>query len=249
MACERCTGKTRKDAHCKRRAACVNIAKTDRCISHQRGGPVRKSRSEVPVTLKLMHVPGDGSCLFHSILLASLAAKGLDVTTLSRSYIVRNSKKLRQAAVDYVIRHLRTPLGGIRGNMTGSELILNEYASSSVDGEAGIKDGPSYKRVMSKTTTYAGNTELIALSALLKAKIVVHVRTGGESEFDAANTGGRVNAYHLHFDPGAKHYMPYIPRPTITRKTIRLEPARVHAKKKTDKKSSYKKALSNFYPV
>ncbi|GAQ89982.1 hypothetical protein KFL_005860010 [Klebsormidium nitens] len=142
-----------------------------------------------------MHVPGDGSCLFHSILLASLAAKGVDVTTLSRTYIIRNSKKLRQAAVDYVIGHMRTPLGGIRGNLTGGELILNEYASNNVDGEANIKDGPSYKRVMSRTTTYAGNTELIALSALLKAKIVVHIKSGGESEFDTANTRGRIRVF------------------------------------------------------
>lgn len=199
-----------------------------------------------------MHVPGDGSCLFHSVNLALAAAKGLDVSKLSRASIIANSQKLRLATVNYVLRHYRRPLGDIQGNLTGSELIRFKYASSHVDGEASITDAHSYKRVMSQPAIYAGNTELVALSALLRAKIVVHMRTG-ETEFDAAKTGGRLHQLHLYFDAGAKHYMPYVPELTIKRRTIKVEPARVRrvpqVQPKRRPKSNYKRALSRFYPV
>ncbi|GAQ92012.1 proline-rich extensin-like receptor kinase (PERK) family [Klebsormidium nitens] len=58
---------------------------------------------------------------FHSL------HSGHPVVINDERLLVQASLKLRHAAVDYVLEHYRKPLGGIKGNLTGRDLVLLEW--------------------------------------------------------------------------------------------------------------------------
>jgi hypothetical protein len=127
---------------------------------------------------RVVEVPGDGSCLFHSVFIAYRSLQSGHPTINDERLLVRASLKLRHAAVDYILEHYRKPLGGIKGNLTGRDLVLLEYGSDAVDGEESVKGPLTYARKMRDGNTFGGNTELCALSAILKVAVVVEQAAG-----------------------------------------------------------------------
>lgn len=168
----------------------------------------------MPPNGRIMNVPGDGSCLFHSVFLAFYdCCRGLHNVNFTEKGLVDASNHLRGLVVDYVLDHYRKPLGGVSGNMSGRELITLEYASDSTDGESSVRGPSTYARMMRDTNTHAGSTELFALSAILDAVIVVHYRNGDGRHVvvDTLKRGHKhLIILHVLFDPQNKHYSPIL---------------------------------------
>lgn len=170
--------------------------------------------ARIPPKARIVHVPGDGSCLFHSVFLAFYdCCKGLHNVKYTEKGLVDASSHLRGLVVDYVLEHYRKPLGGIPGNMYGRDLIALEYASDASDGEGSVRGPSTYARMMRDTNTYAGSTELGALSALLDAVIVVHYAEGNGRHvvIDTLKRGAsHLIILHILFSPKNKHYSPIL---------------------------------------
>jgi hypothetical protein len=115
--------------------------------------------------------------------------------------------------VDYVLDLYKKPFGGISNNMCGRDLILLEYASDSADGEGSVRGPLTYAQKMRDTNTYAGNTELFALAAMLDVLIIVHYLNldAGSITVDPKKRGSVQSiVLHVVFDPQTKHYSPIL---------------------------------------
>lgn len=139
----------------------------------------------------------------------------------------RVAQRLRDAAVQYIIKNYRRPLDGVPGNATGRDLVYMEYV---VDPElrGKVKGPKTYVEYMTNYTTYAGVTELHALSGLLRCGIVVHPH--GSTQRNACEEGQYFNVQrgpseverktnefddvilHLAFDEDSQHYSAIVSR-------------------------------------
>jgi hypothetical protein len=158
---------------------------------------------------RTIEVPGNGSCLFHSVFIAYRALMTQRPPEgITAGPLVAASAKLRNAAVDYIIDHYRKPLGGIKGNMRGCDLVLLEYASDDHDGEENVRGPMTYARKMMDVTTFGGNTELHALSALLDVAIVVHQTAGTPQTVDTLGCSGKRRRRTIELLLESQHYRP-----------------------------------------
>lgn len=178
----------------------------------------------------VVDVPADGTCMFHAVFTCFYHAhRGTVLEPMSQSAIPKMRKashRLRLATVAYVLRHYRRPLGGAQGNSTGRELVTMEYVLD--PNLKNVVKGPkTYAQYMSNYATFGGETELHAMSAMLKCAILVHSYGTGTPESyvegqyinafrGAAVTSARQNPFgdpilHLHFDAGSEHYAAIIP--------------------------------------
>ena len=154
-----------------------------------------------------LEVPGDGSCLFHAVLTAYFAEKKARLPVYADPRrLHETSLKLRERAVHHVLRHYDKPLGD--GFDTGKDLIMLEYGSSEGDPLGPpIRDPVQYLKHMRHPTTFAGNTEIVALSQILRSTITV-VQAGVP---DQAYRFPRPEAtIRVRFDPSSRHYTPLV---------------------------------------
>lgn len=170
----------------------------------------KRYTSRLPAEYIVRPVSGDGSCMFASVVVAKLAASRKKVSRkeLPDSVTRKAARHLRRQTVDYILEKYDTPMGIRPQTVTGRELIQNEFLSEGNDD--GIRGPKSYRRVMYDPKTYASNAELVALSSLLKTRIVVHQRDYPTYVF-AYGGGAERPALHLRFDRGGPHYDPYVP--------------------------------------
>lgn len=180
--------------------------------------------SGVPDGAVVVDVPGDGSCMFHAVFLGffyAMRSKAIDPKKDAEK-LKKASYRLRAACVDYLLRHYRRPLGGVKGNLTSRELILLEYASDASAKQV-VKGPKTYKEYMMRPTTYGGETELHGLSGLLKVGIVIHNTKENDMKGIYYNTlrgqevsDTRANPWkdiviHLAYDPDLEHYAAILP--------------------------------------
>jgi hypothetical protein len=158
---------------------------------------------------QLVRVPADGSCMFHAIA-ATLAGRAL-----SSHESAKVSGRLQDAAIGYVVRFWRSCIGGVRGNPTGREMVEIEYRSAEGEDAAKSVRGPmSYAKYMRRRNTYGGHTELLALSGLLGAVIIIHRSdvVGGRVLVHCngflvkRSNPAKYRIIHLAFDPQMQHY-------------------------------------------
>lgn len=172
----------------------------------------------VPQGSKLYDVPGDGSCLFHAVYITFYKSRR-GVLIPPSNALVRASKLLREATIKYLLLHYNRPVAKVQGNPTGRELIALEYGS---DPTVPVRGPKTYLEYMRRTTTFGGETELYALSGLLKVAIAVHRVDANRENIVYFNTcqspedrAARRNidcftVLHVLFDPRSKHYMAII---------------------------------------
>lgn len=175
----------------------------------------------LPRGTRLVDVPGDGSCLFHAVYVAFYhGRRGVVIDPAASPGRMREASQfLRNAAVQYILKNYRRPLGGVRGNPTGRELVELEYATSVPQ----VRGPLTYARYMTSPRTYAGETELSALSGILRSPIVVHradttgttrvyynTAAGPEARSTNMNPLGDP-VIHVAFDPRMQHYMALVP--------------------------------------
>lgn len=167
-------------------------------------------------------VPGDGSCLFHAAFLAFYHSRRGRLLDPWKNYraMERAAQRLREAVVKYILRNYHRPLGGVKGNPTGRELVTMEYV---LDPDViGVKGPSTYATYMKNYTTYGGETELQGLSGLLRCGIVVH--PFGITKREECKEGTYYNVHagpdaierreardgdivmHLYFDEKKEHY-------------------------------------------
>lgn len=176
----------------------------------------------------IVDVPADGSCLFHAAFVAFFHAKRGKVLDPMKRYPAMKAaaQRLREAVVKYIVRNYHRPLGGVKGNPSGRELVTMEYVFD--PDVKGVKGPMTYAAYMGKYTTYGGETELQGLSGLLKCGIVVH--PFGNTDKQGCEKGNYYNVcagqgmtermekrdndtvIHLYFDEHAEHYKAVLSR-------------------------------------
>lgn len=157
----------------------------------------------------MVDVPGDGSCLFHAVLTSFFAEKKKRLPCYaSAQRLYDTSLKLRERAVHYVLQHYDRNLG--EGFEKGKTLIMLEYGSSEGDFLGPTIQGPvQYREHMRHPTTFAGNTEIVALSQILKSTIVVIQDGVPEQAYRHPEPEATI---YIHFDPISRHYSPLVRR-------------------------------------
>lgn len=162
-------------------------------------------------------IPGDGACLFSSVYLTFYYASKGKLLNPNSARFSKVVQRLREETVDYVIKHWDWPLGGVRGNIKGSESVSMEYIADPDCPE--IVDKASYASHMACPSTFGGQTELQALSALLNVGILVHPKRDAENDpgiyfcnragtknVEQRRNVGRRKVLHLLFDERLQHY-------------------------------------------
>lgn len=120
---------------------------------------------------KIRQVPGDGSCLFHSISLCY--AHAIDGTHLdikccdNRKWLHRHSSKLRQLAVD-VLEEKKKVLF-----LQGNEYVYAKDLVNTAAEQYGIT-GKKYCDTMRKESYWGGGPEIVALCNVLQRPIHVY---------------------------------------------------------------------------
>ena len=167
-------------------------------------GRIHMGRSDDYTSIE---VPGDGSCLFHAVLVSYFAEKKLRLPVYaSPSRLHDTSLKLRERAVDYVVRHYDTALG--EGFEKGKDLIMLEYGSSEDESRGPpIQNLSQYGEQMRRPTTFGGNTEIVALSQVLRSNIVVVQEGVADQKFLFPEPDTTI---HVRFDPRSEHYTPLV---------------------------------------
>ncbi|GAQ90390.1 hypothetical protein KFL_006340090 [Klebsormidium nitens] len=182
------------------------------------GAPEEGGTSGLPDDPEVVSVPGDGACLFAATFLCFYHTSKGKLPDPNSARFKAAVQKLRTETVNYVVQHWTWPLGGIRGNVTGKESVEMEYAAD--PGCPEIVDKESYAAHMVENRTFGGQTELLALSALLNVCILVHPahdpENGEKGIFFASRAGprsverrrnvGRRPVLHLLFDADTQHY-------------------------------------------
>jgi hypothetical protein len=160
-----------------------------------------------PTGYTSLQVPGHGSCLFHAVLISFFAERKhrLPVYADARR-LHETSLKLRERAVHYVLRHFDERLG--EGFEKGRDLIMLEYGSSEgYSPGPPIRDPVQYRDLMRLPTTYAGNTELVALSQILRSTIIVAQDGVADQSYPYPQPDATV---HIRFDAESEHYTPLV---------------------------------------
>jgi hypothetical protein len=159
--------------------------------------------------LTLVEVPGNGSCLFHAVLVFFFAERKhrLPVYASSRK-LHETSLKLRERAVDYVLRHYDRQLG--EGFEKGKDLIVLEYDNCEGNSPGPpIRDPVQYRAHMRCPTTFAGNTELVALSQILRSTIIMVQDGVADQVYCFPQPDATI---HIHFNPRSEHYTAFVKR-------------------------------------
>lgn len=154
-----------------------------------------------------IQVPGDGSCLFHAVLISFFAERKHRLPVYASTRRLQDtSQKLRERTVDYVLRHFDERLG--EGFEKGKDLIMLEYGSSEgySPGPA-IRDPVQYKDLMRRSTTFAGNTELVALSQILRSTITVVQDGVADQTYRYPRPDATI---YVRFEPDCEHYTPLV---------------------------------------
>jgi hypothetical protein len=169
--------------------------------------------------LVAIEVPSDGNCLFSAIFLAFYQKSKGDLIKADGKKFKAASDKLRATTVDYILENWDCPLGDAAGNLTGQETVAFEYMSDPECTE--ISSQETYQNEMQRTHVFAGETELLALSAVLNCGIVVHIRNCLETVYYNTNSGAadvqrrrnpeRRAIIHVEFEKDSKHYKALVP--------------------------------------
>lgn len=179
--------------------------------------------SGLPVNPQSVSVPGDGACLFSSVFACFYYASKGELPDPFGKRFRTAVQKLREETVHYVVQHWDWPIGGVRGNVTGTESVEMEYVADPECPQ--ISDKATYASHMSERETFGGQTELLALSALLNVGILVHpmqdTENGESAVYMCSRAGpknvarrrnaGRRPVLHLLFDEAIQHYEAIIP--------------------------------------
>lgn len=166
---------------------------------------------------EVISIPGDGACLFSAAFLCFYHASKGKIPDPNSAKFKKAVQKLREETVNYVAQHWSWPLGGVRGNISGQESVEADYVADPECAE--ISDKDSYTSHMIKRGAFGGQTELLALSALLNVCIIVHPTNDPDGEkgiFFSTRAGprsverrrnvGRRPVLHLLFHADMQHY-------------------------------------------
>jgi hypothetical protein len=115
---------------------------------------------------------GNGACLFASVFLSFYRVCKGKLLDPNSAKFRRAVQRLRKETVDYVVQQWDWTLGEVRGNITGQESVGLEYIADPECKE--IVNKASYATHMACRSTFGGQTELQALSALLNVGLLVH---------------------------------------------------------------------------